>query len=132
MPLSNRTCFEVNLRDALKCRVCKRLPLQRATYHRGFGYHHVQFQAHGGPDEAENLILLCEPCHTRFHQNKLQLPPLGDLTPLDEFACNSCLARLDPQSVDMNCGWYRCDQCRVKTHLFDHFGYQEPNAAADS
>jgi hypothetical protein len=56
MSLTNRTCFQVNLRDGLRCRVCGREPATQQNYHRGFEYHHVQPQSAGGADETNNLI----------------------------------------------------------------------------
>ena len=131
MALTNRTCFQVNLRDELKCRVCGRAPLTEQNYHRGFGYHHVQFQSHGGSDEPENVILLCAQCHTRLHQQKLDLPPLGDLTPPPAIFCHNCATSVDPETVEMNCGWYKCETCHHKVHLFDHCGYCDPRTEPD-
>jgi hypothetical protein len=127
MSLSNRTCFQTNLRDRLKCHVCGRAPHTQLNYHRGFEYHHVQLQSQGGADEAWNLILLCNDCHTKLHQNRLTLPPPGDLTPPEKFYCFNCYAILNTEAVEMNCGWYRCDNCGEKIHLFKHFGYKESN-----
>ena len=126
MALSNRTCFLVNLRDKLRCRSCGRVPLHKKGYHSGFGYHHVRFQSHGGNDEPHNVALLCERCHTKLHQNKLDLPALGDLSPPAAIECRHCGAHLNSETVEMNCGWYECDRCRTRTHLFDHCGYHAP------
>jgi hypothetical protein len=125
MPLSNRTCFQVNLRDGLICRLCGRAPQTQQNYHRGFEYHHVMPQSEGGPDVADNLILLCHDCHLRHHGNKLLLPPPGDLTVPEQFACKRCNATLSTDTVEMNCGWYRCGNCGETTHLFGHCGFDE-------
>jgi hypothetical protein len=122
MGISNRVCFAVNLRDRLCCRVCGRAPVSKQGYHAGFEYHHVQQRAHGGEDEPENLVLLCHPCHTRWHQNKLQLPDFGPLAWPAPFACACCGHVNDPREIEMNCGWYECGGCRERTHLFDHCG----------
>lgn len=121
MAIDNRTCFQVNLRDALRCRACGRGPTDRETYHRGFGYHHVLPRSRGGPDVVQNLVLLCQRCHDAHHRGH----------PLDfdaqrapsAFACRVCDQSLDPDHVEMNCGWYRCPRCRERVHLFDHFEY---------
>ena len=120
MALDNRTCFTVNLRDALACRRCGKRPARKAGYHRGFEYHHLRPSSQGGPDEVENLLLLCHGCHTRVHQGKVDLPAGLDLAPPAAFPCDHCGILLDPAAVEMNCGWYRCDRCGEKTHLFDH------------
>lgn len=121
MPLPNRVCFQVNLRDGLRCRVCRQVPLSPETYHRSFEYHHVTPQSEGGVDEADNVILLCHDCHTLHHRKRLPLPPLDDLTPPATFHCAHCNALLDAAIVEMNCGWYRCAHCQRKTHLFLHY-----------
>ena len=126
MPLSNRVCFQVNLRDGLKCRICGCAPQSLETYHRGFEYHHVKPQSEGGADEADNIILLCHDCHTRHHQ-KCLVPPLGDLAPSATFHCAHCNALLDAATVEVNCGWYRCAHCGQKTHLFAHCGLAHCN-----
>jgi hypothetical protein len=122
MPLLNRVCFQVNLRDGLRCRVCGRAPQSPETYHRGFEYHHVTPQSAGGADETLNVILLCHDCHTRHHQKRLPLPLLGALTPPETIRCVHCNTLLDIAAVEMNCGWYRCAQCGHRTHLFTHCG----------
>jgi hypothetical protein len=129
MPLDNRTCFTVNLRDALQCRRCGAAPSTREIYHRGFEYHHVQPRSCGGEDRAENVILLCHECHTALHQNRIALENLGDLTPTSAFQCAACEGILFTQSVAMNCGWYLCGHCNHKTHLFDHFYLTQAGAS---
>lgn len=110
----------MNLRDNLRCRRCGRRPGAAAGYHRGFEYHHVTPRSDGGPDDVDNLILLCRPCHLNVHRDGRPLPPLGDLSPPESFPCAACGAALDSDTVEMNCGWYRCGRCRARTHLFDH------------
>lgn len=131
MALSNRVCFQVNLRDGLRCRVCRCEPQAPETYHRGFGYHHVVPQSEGGADETENVVLLCRDCHTRYHQGRLILPVFDDLAPLGTFPCYRCGALLQGATVEMNCGWYRCDACRQKTRLFEHCGFTEGKSVAN-
>jgi hypothetical protein len=31
---------------------------------------------------------------------------------------------LNIETVEMNCGWYRCDECHDKTHLWTHCGFE--------
>ena len=121
MPLDNRTCFTVNLRDKLCCRRCGAAPVSRETYHRGFEYHHVKHRSEGGEDSAENVILLCRECHTLLHRNRIVLENLGDLAPPSSLQCAQCEGILVIENIQMNCGWYFCDHCNRKTHLFDHF-----------
>ena len=124
--MDNRTCFTVNLRDNLRCRRCGRRPSSAKGYHRGFEYHHVTPRSEGGPDDVDNLALLCRDCHLAVHRDHRPLPPLGDLAPPEAFDCAACGEPLDPDAVEMNCGWYRCHHCRARTHLFDH---RRPGAA---
>lgn len=129
MPLDNRTCFTVNLRDHLCCRRCGAAPVSRENYHRGFEYHHVQPCSEGGEDIAENVILLCHECHTLLHQNRIVLENLGELAPPLAFQCAACEGVLLVENVTMNCGWYLCDHCHTKMPLFDHF-YLPQSAAS--
>ena len=125
--IPNRELFCVNLRDALRCRSCGRTPARRETYHRGFEYHHLQHRADGGPDSAENVVLLCRRCHDRHHRGRddeIALPTTAGRVP-GEFACRQCGAGNDPRAVEMNCGWYRCGTCGERVHLFDHFALSE-------
>ena len=122
MPIDNRTCFGVNLRDGLRCRACGRGPTRRETYHRGFGYHHVTPVSRGGPDGVENLVLLCQACHDDHHHGRRPLD-VGPQSPPGDFDCHACGERLNPQTVPMNCGWYACPACGERVHLFDHFGF---------
>lgn len=127
MPISNRECFRTNLRDALRCQRCGRGPATRAAYHRGFEYHHLRHRAHGGPDVAENLALVCHACHRLGHDGQADLVAEtgGPRAVTDRVPCAACGVAFDPAAVEMNCGWYRCAACGARTHLFDHFGYEE-------
>lgn len=124
MPLSNRVCFLVNLRDALRCRQCDKQPQGPENYHRGFEYHHRIPRSLGGSDEAENIVLLCHECHqaghkaTESHSERLSVL---DLNPPVSFLCWHCQTRLESLSVEMNCGWYRCQSCQTQVHLYQHF-----------
>jgi hypothetical protein len=120
MALPNRTCFWVNLRDALQCRACGRRPEGAENYHRGFEYHHLQPKSQGGSDSPENLAVVCRQCHQSFHG--ANVAPNVTVGPLPEvFACAVCHGALDPTQVAMNCGWYHCHHCQETTHLFRHF-----------
>jgi hypothetical protein len=124
VPLENRTCFQVNLRDGLRCRGCGRGPTRRETYHRGFGYHHVTPQSRGGPDVIENVVLLCRVCHDAHHAGRRTLA-FGPQAAPGGFDCGRCGHSIDPDVVIMNCGWYACPRCDQRIHLFDHFGFEE-------
>jgi hypothetical protein len=120
MPLSNRVCFLVNLRDRLTCQQCGKSPSEASHYHRGFEYHHLTPRSQGGSDEANNIILLCHACHQQEH--KIGWSRLScTLETLDTFRCHHCQHLLNSQTVEMNCGWYQCDACQQQTHLFTHF-----------
>ena len=64
-------------------------PVKRAVRQRdGFGcivcgypiitYHHVIPYASGGPDTVENLVLLCQRCHTNYHANLISHEQLSE------------------------------------------------------
>lgn len=125
MPLPNRVCFQVNLRDGLKCRMCGLRPKSEETYHQGFQYHHVTPRSLGGADTVENIVLLCRPCHHKLHSavpedllndDALNIKRDASL----RFNCKQCGAALDAGAVEMNCGWYRCSACLQTTHLYRH------------
>lgn len=71
---------------------------------------------------AENIVLLCKVCHRLADSGALPLEPDSLALP-GERNCAACGAAFDPRTVEMNCGWYRCDACGEQCHLFDHFGY---------
>ena len=37
--------------------------------------HHISEHAAGGPNTAENLVVLCSKCHDDVHADRQQLPP---------------------------------------------------------
>src|SRR6478735_8386313 len=116
MPLSNRLCFQVNLRDKLQCQSCGAKPSVKETYHRGFEYHHIVPRSWGGLDTLDNIVLLCHACHQQSHRKNTQLwTSLSE--PVIEFHCNQCGAELNRETVEMNCGWYRCAHCNETIHL---------------
>jgi hypothetical protein len=124
MPLSNRLCFQVNLRDKLQCQACAAKPLAKENYHQGFEYHHIVPKSQGGFDTLENIVLLCYACHQQSHQKSAQL--WANLSePIVLFHCSYCAAELNAETVEMNCGWYRCNHCLEVTHLFDVYGTNE-------
>lgn len=53
---------EVRARDKGRCRYCGTT--------QGIQGHHILYRSQQGPDEAWNLISLCEPCHRFMHDNK--------------------------------------------------------------
>lgn len=120
MPLDNRTCFTVNLRDRLSCRNCGAAPASADNYHRGFEYHHIVPKSAGGADEAGNIVLLCHDCHLALHKDGNMPENKWDIATPERFSCGACAATLEISSVEMNCGWYFCPRCRMKTHLWAH------------
>lgn len=83
----------------------------------------MQPQSEGGSDTIENIVLLCADCHLRHHQRKLALPPFDGLEPDESFRCHVCDNALNIETVTMNCGWYRCEQCDQTVHLWAHCGF---------
>jgi 5-methylcytosine-specific restriction endonuclease McrA len=47
-------------RDSWRCQSCGRC--------RDLQVHHKQFRSRSGEDRAENLITLCNDCHSRLHE----------------------------------------------------------------
>ena len=130
--IPNEELFLVNLRDALRCRRCGLTPTRRDTYHRGFQYHHLVLWSEGGPNVAENLVLLCGRCHDLHHDGKVDDLPTVAGDPPASLTCHACGAQHDPRHLEVNCGWYRCPACRERVHLFDHFGYREEGGGSDT
>lgn len=54
-------CKTILRRDGYKCRSCK----SRNNLH----VHHIVFRSQQGPDEAWNLIVLCNSCHDGVHKD---------------------------------------------------------------
>jgi len=94
MPLSNRLCFQVNLRDKLQCQSCGEKPLAKENYHQGFEYHHIVPKSQGGMDTLENIVLLCHTCHQQSHRKNSPLwKNLSE--PIVVFQCKHCAAELN-------------------------------------
>lgn len=57
-------------RDNYTCQYCgaKKVKLE---------VHHIRFRRHGGSDDLENLITLCEKCHHDLHEGKIELKIKG-------------------------------------------------------
>jgi 5-methylcytosine-specific restriction endonuclease McrA len=49
-------------RDRWRCQSCGRS--------RDLQVHHKQFRSRSGEDRAENLITLCNDCHSRLHESR--------------------------------------------------------------
>lgn len=67
--------LEIRNRDRNVCRWCQQPGRQ---------VHHIHYRSEGGPDEPENLILLCVDCHERAHSSKKAYKPVL-LTYIDLF-----------------------------------------------
>jgi 5-methylcytosine-specific restriction endonuclease McrA len=52
-------CKDVLQRDGWKCRSC--------GFRGNLNVHHVVFRSQQGPDEAWNLLTLCNACHSGVH-----------------------------------------------------------------
>jgi hypothetical protein len=106
------------------CQQCGKRPQGAQDYHKGFEYHHIVPRSQGGPDTLENLILLCHDCHNATHRKHPAQESISAIDPgelFGHFACLHCGQSLNPDTVEMNCGWYRCHACARQTHLFEHF-----------
>src|SRR5260370_14371732 len=55
--------------------------------------HHVVFRERGGKDTLANLLCLCEDCHHRLHEGKIQLQVTGVSGHLDQIAQRSMQAK---------------------------------------
>ena len=55
-------------RDNWRCQFCGTM--------QNLQVHHLHFRSRAGDDKEENLIALCDQCHSRLHGlNRAQLPP---------------------------------------------------------
>lgn len=53
-------------RDSYTCQICGKT-------HTRLEVHHIIFRRHGGTDDENNLIALCEECHAAIHDRKIVL-----------------------------------------------------------
>ena len=53
-------------RDSYTCQICGKT-------HARLEVHHIIFRSHGGTDDENNLITLCEECHAAIHDGKIVL-----------------------------------------------------------
>ncbi len=67
------------LRDGYTCQQCNKRNCQLEA-------HHIVFREHGGKDTLANLLCLCEGCHHRVHEDKVQLQVTGVSGFLDQIA----------------------------------------------
>jgi 5-methylcytosine-specific restriction endonuclease McrA len=66
-----RLTHRVHMRDGWKCRCpgCK----ARSGLHA----HHIIFRSQGGPNHEDNMITLCNYCHTAVHDHNLLITFVG-------------------------------------------------------
>jgi hypothetical protein len=64
----NVQCF---IRDKWKCRCC--------GFSGALHCHHIKFRSHGGTDNLNNLICLCNSCHSGLHIGHLKLEVMESL-----------------------------------------------------
>lgn len=67
------------MRDNYECQSCKKKQGRLEA-------HHISYREHGGKDTLSNLLTLCEECHHKLHQGKIQLQVAGVNGHLDQIA----------------------------------------------
>lgn len=60
----------VRERDGFKCRVCG-VP---ETKKNKLQLHHIKYRSRGGSNHPDNLMLVCQECHTAIHKGEIQCP----------------------------------------------------------
>jgi hypothetical protein len=70
------------MRDGYSCQHCGKHKVRLQA-------HHIIFKEQGGKDTLTNLLTLCQPCHTKLHQGKIQLKVTGVSGHLDQIAQRS-------------------------------------------
>jgi hypothetical protein len=60
-------------RDSYTCQKCKN---KKGKLH----VHHIIFRSKGGTDSPENLITLCEDCHTKLHKGEFEIKGIKSKT----------------------------------------------------
>lgn len=69
----------------------------RGCSHTASGQHHRQLERHGGPDTPENLVAVCNECHTAspeaIHRNVARSIEQGLIVPSWEPAPTACWRR---------------------------------------
>jgi len=58
------------MRDGYQCQQCGKKGVRLEA-------HHLVYREHGGKDTLSNLLTLCEGCHSKVHERKLQLKVTG-------------------------------------------------------
>ncbi|EFH89223.1 RNA-guided endonuclease IscB [Ktedonobacter racemifer] len=67
------------MRDGYACQHCGKQKVRLEA-------HHLIFKGEGGKDTLTNLLTLCEACHKKLHQGKIQLKVAGVSGHLDQVA----------------------------------------------
>jgi hypothetical protein len=67
------------MRDSYTCQHCGKQKVRLQA-------HHIIFKEQGGKDTLTNLLTLCEACHKKLHQGKMQLKVTGVSGHLDQIA----------------------------------------------
>lgn len=70
------------MRDHYQCQQCRTQGVRLEA-------HHLVFRKHGGKDSLDNLLTLCQSCHSRLHQGKMTLKVTGVSGHLDQIAQRS-------------------------------------------
>jgi 5-methylcytosine-specific restriction endonuclease McrA len=65
-------------RDGYKCRVC--------GDGEGLTVHHITPRSEGGTDDPENLITLCDECHSRIHKIERAAKAISSRRYIEEYA----------------------------------------------
>jgi hypothetical protein len=85
--------------------------------------HHVWWRSAGGPDEAYNLLTLCERCHVLVHERKVVILPgrspkehVFMMGLLPDGSCREAWRngeRVDPTGLDWKRAWSRVQRMRA-------------------
>lgn len=86
MPAPRRTCDPEPLPFGKRSRIVDKGAIREARRERceycggtwGLQVHHIKSRGSGGDDVAENLICLCEVCHTRAHSGEISKEELRE------------------------------------------------------
>jgi hypothetical protein len=97
-------------REHGKCQICGK----ESTKGNPFRIHHVTLRSNGGTDKADNLALLHEKCHIKFHKDMTKKKPKIKLNKNKQYKSETCMNIIRK---------FILEQVKTKYNVEETFGY---------